>query len=158
MRTRLYWSKCTLKRSESEPVDTFWVEATNFEAKQLIFPHCSARQIESSLAYALRDHELSYLFSNPALAYCFLVAQDLSSIEPFAVYYPFSPMWDAYSPFRSIEENQLASLEDLKTIIPIVINTKTQPTKSTLLVSQTHLKIEIDRNLELNCQKMNQLL
>ena len=158
MRTRLYWSKCTLKRSESEPVDTFWVEANNFEAKKLIFPYCSARQIESSLAYALRDHELSSLFSDPALAYCFLVAQDLSSIEPFAVYYPFSPMWDASSPFQSIEEHQLSSLEDLKTIIPIMINTKTEPTKSTLIVSQKPLKIEIDKNLELNYQKINQLL
>ncbi len=158
MRTRLYWSKCTLKRSESEPVDTFWVEANNSEAKELIFPYCSARQIESSLSYALRDHELSCLFSDPALAYCFLVAQDLSSIEPFAVYYPFSPMWDARSPFQSIEENQLSSLEDLKTITPIAIKTKSQPTKSTLLMSQTPLKIEIDRNSQLNCQKMNQLL
>lgn len=158
MRTRLYWSKCTLKRSESEPVDTFWVEANNSEAKQLIFPYCSARQIESSLAYALRDHELSLLFSDPALAYCFLVAQDLSSIEPFAVYYPFSPMWDARSPFQSIEENQLSSLEDLKAITPIVINTKIEPTKSTVRVSQTPLKIEIDKTAELNYQEVNQLL
>ena len=137
MRTRLYWSKCTLKRLESEPIDTFWVEANNIEAKQLIFPYCSARQVECSLNYALRDHELSSMFSDPVLAYCFLVAQDLSSIEPFAVYYPFSPMWDAHSPFQSIEENQLTSLEDLKTIIPVVIDAKIELPKSNVLVNQT---------------------
>ena len=135
MLTRLYWTQCTLARSESQPIDTFWLEATQKEAEALIFPYCSARTIAKSQAYGIRDREIALKFDCRARSYCFLIAQDLSTIEPFAVHYPYSPMWNARSPFKKIVESYFATLEDLKNFVPIIAPSKTVLSKKEDVVS-----------------------
>lgn len=125
MLIRLYWSQCTLKRLETEPIDTFWLEATKHEAENLVFPYCSGDLIAKSQAYGIRDREIALRFSNPSRPYCFLIAQDLTTIEPFAVHYPYSPMWQSHSPFKEIVERHITTLEELKSLIPSMHHPKT---------------------------------
>lgn len=120
MLIRLYWNQCTLARLESEPIDTFWVEATQQEAESLIFPYCSPDIIAKSQAFGKSDRAIAARFGNPSHSYCFLVAQDLSTINSFPVYYPHSPMWEAYSPFKKIAEHHINTLEELKTFVPSI--------------------------------------
>jgi hypothetical protein len=50
----------------------------------------------------------------PPHPFCFLVARDLSSIDPFEVHYPIHPMWNAYSPFESMRPKKIERLEGLE--------------------------------------------
>lgn len=118
MLVRLYWNQCTLTRPENQPIDAFWVEATENEAKNLVFPYCSADIVARSQMYGARDREIAAQFGSISRPCCFLIAHDLSTIKPLAVHYPYSPMWNAYSPFRKIAEHHIDSLEKLVNFIP----------------------------------------
>lgn len=50
----------------------------------------------------------------PARPFCFLVARDLSLIEPHPVHYPFHQLWNAYSHFREMPERSIDELTELK--------------------------------------------
>lgn len=138
MLTQLYWANCTLARSEAEPIDSFWLEATKEEAHNLVYPYCSAETIiqsktfgESQLPFlsargAVKLNEEVTTIINPLLKYCFLVAQDLSTIKAFPVYYPYSPMWQIHSPFQGITTQKISDLQKLKEIKAIALSTKAQ--------------------------------
>ncbi|MEP0812705.1 hypothetical protein [Coleofasciculus sp. FACHB-SPT9] len=118
MLVRLYWSQCEYRNFQwgATPVDSFWVEATYEEAEKAIFPFVTPEAIEKSKNYAKRGQEIAAQISNPPKPYCFLVAKDLSSIAPFDVHYPFSSMWNGYSPFEEFSECHIETLEQLKNL------------------------------------------
>ena len=116
MLTQLYWNNCTLARSESQPIDSFWIEATKEEAETLIYPHCSAETIAQSRLYGEGDREIAAKISDATRSYCFLIARDSTTVKAFPVYYPYSPMWEAHSPFKKIAPQKLGNLSELKNI------------------------------------------
>lgn len=115
MRIRWYWQNCD--KWSREPVMALWVEATQEEAEIYIFPSLESSKVIDSKNLAEQFKELAAHMGNPARPFCFLVAQDLSSIEPFPVHYPIHQLWNAYSPFDEIPEITITSLDELRNLV-----------------------------------------
>jgi hypothetical protein len=116
---RFFWPNCKHrgKEGEAEPLDSLWVEATKKEAERDIFPRiCSEARAESKKLAKQYAHVAKEM-ADPPRPYCFLVAKDLSSIDPFHVNYPVHHMWNAYSPFGEFPEHRINDLDELKTFI-----------------------------------------
>jgi len=118
MLIRCLWRNCDYRDKEwgATPIDSFWIEATHEEAKAAVFPYLSPAAIGESHEFAERGKHIAEQIGNPARPYCFLVARDLSSIDPFHVHYPFHQLWGAYSPFETIPELHIEALEKLEDI------------------------------------------
>lgn len=119
MRIRLFWPKCDFRnRSKgTEPRDAYWVEATPDEARTYVFPHLTAEQQARSEQEAKRSWDWASFEGDPPRAFCFLVADDLSTIVPYFARYPVHQFWDAYStPFASFEERWIQSLDEILTM------------------------------------------
>lgn len=54
---------------------------------------------------------------------CFLISRDGAVIEAHPWHYPFSGLWNAYSPFRAIAETVVASVADLRAIVAVLEET-----------------------------------
>ena len=114
-----YWPKCEYRnrRWGPEPIDSYWLEATKEEAEKHVFPLIDRAKIQ--LAHQMADRSTGHChatikqFDRP---YCFLVAVDLSSIEPFEANYPVANLWNGYSPFRKIAEKHISELEVIKSM------------------------------------------
>ncbi|WP_338421229.1 NADAR family protein [Nostoc parmelioides] len=115
---RVYWPQRDC-HNKTEPIDSFWVEATDEEAQKAIFPFLTPEVIEQSKTHARNGEIIASQIGNPPRPYCFLVAQDLSTIDPFDVHYPFHQMWGAYSPFRELAEFHINTLEELTIFMPL---------------------------------------
>jgi hypothetical protein len=115
MIVRCFWPSCDFRHKQwnASPIDAFWVEATHEEAIQSVFPLLSSELQSESEQLAARCENLEETDSQTPRLFCFLVARDLSSIDPFEVHYPFHHLWNAYSPFRSIPERTITSLQEL---------------------------------------------
>jgi hypothetical protein len=115
MLVRLVWRDCGYrgKRWGAEPIDAFWVEATAEEAEAEVFPLLRPEQVAESRKRSEEGRSIADRIGSPARPFCFLVARDLSTIAPFHVHYPFSPMWNAYSPFRPMPECWISRLEEV---------------------------------------------
>ena len=116
MLIRLYWRACTFrgKKWGAAPVDAFWVEATEAEAKACIFARLSPDALTEATQMVERLTDAAA--QNLARPYCFLVARDLSQIDPFPPNYPFHHMWNGYSPFREMPAIEIAALDDVRDI------------------------------------------
>jgi hypothetical protein len=114
---RLFWRDCRYRHNEwtATRIDAFWVEATLEEAEAAIYPRLTQERVAESKALAERWAE--HAKSRSQTSYCFLVARDLSSIDPHAFHYPFHHMWNAYSPFAEMPERKIEQLEELATIV-----------------------------------------
>jgi hypothetical protein len=106
-------------------MDAFWVEATAEEAEANVFPRLQPQQVAESQRVAEQHIDLAEHFASreaargvpaPPRPFCFLVARDLSTIDPFHIHYPVHQLWNAYSPFRKMPEREIAGLEDLASI------------------------------------------
>lgn len=116
---RLFWGgddNYRGKRWVSEPVDAFWVEATADEAEAVVFPHLQAAAVDESRDLAEDLQNVAEQLGTPARPFCFLVARDLSFIDPFPARYPYHQLWNAYSPFESMPDRMISSLEELQTL------------------------------------------
>jgi hypothetical protein len=115
MVVRTYWPSCDYRQKKwgARPIDAFWVEATREEAVEAVFPMLSPELRTQSERIAGEHARLAGEISRPPRAYCFLVAWDLSSIDPFHVHYPFHQCWNGASPFRAIPERTITSLGEL---------------------------------------------
>ncbi len=118
MQVRCYWPKCTNRGNSTDApaVDAFWVEATQEEAQSSVFPLLTAQQITESRRLAEQFGDVAKALGAPARAFCYLVACDLSSVDPRPPHYPVHQLWNAYSPFRPIPETTIADLGDLRSI------------------------------------------
>jgi ribA/ribD-fused uncharacterized protein len=115
---RVYWPRCHYRNfQKAEPIDAFWVEASYEEAQKAVFPFMTPEAIERSKTHAKDGESIAFQIGNPPRPYCFLVAKDLSTIDPFEVHYPFSHMWNGYSPFQGIVEYRINALEELKDFV-----------------------------------------
>lgn len=119
MIVRCFWRNCSFwsKSQKNAPhLDAFWVEATKDEADTSIFPLLKPLQVERSELLALKFKTVAADMGNPDHPSCFLVARDLSYIEPLEPHYPIHQLWNAYSPFESMQETILDNLEILQNI------------------------------------------
>ncbi len=118
MLIRLFWPACTFgnKNWGAEPVDAFWVEATQEEAEAGIFPHMEPAAVGESRALAERSKGMAAKTEDAARPFCFLVTRDLSRVDAFPANYPFHHMWNGYSPFREMPGVEIAALEEVRKI------------------------------------------
>ena len=119
MLVRYYWPnhvKQSGKSGKDVSIDSFWVEATLEEAEKAVFPHISEDARFQSTHTAEELIVIAKKIMQPPHPYCFLVARDMSEIEPNDVHYPFHHMWNAYSPFRKIEMHEIDNLDELAAI------------------------------------------
>jgi len=110
------WENCTYRNGDwgAIPVDAYWVETTKNDAVKHIFPLLVPEARATSLLYGKRGVGVAKDVGKPALPFCFLVAKDLSSIDPHQTHYPFAGQWNAYCPFIEVPEFVINSLEELK--------------------------------------------
>lgn len=116
MRIRLFWPKCDIRNRSwnVEPRDTYWVEATADEARAHVFPRLTAEQQARSEQEAKRGWSKDESKVDPPRRFCFLVADDLSTIDPHFSHLPTHQFWDAHStPFASFEERWIQSLDEI---------------------------------------------
>lgn len=111
---QVYWPQ--RDRNGAKPIDSFWVEATYEEAEKAIYPFLTPEEIERSKTHAKEGESIASQIGNPPCPYCFLVAKNLSTIDPFHVDYPYHQMWNAYSPFKEIAKHHINALEELKAL------------------------------------------
>ena len=117
MLIRWFWRDCDFsdKQWGAKPMDAFWVETTQEEAETSVFPHLQPTTISQSRGLAESSTYMAREMGNPSHLFCFLVARDLSSIDPFEAHYPIHQLWNAYSPFESMPQQiVVASLEELQ--------------------------------------------
>jgi hypothetical protein len=116
MFVRLFWRDCDARgdRAKAQPVDAFRVEATSEEAEAAVFPLLKAGEVARSRTLAEGCRRSAESLGCPPRAFCFLIARDLSTIDPFPVNYPFHPLWNAYSPFESMPARVVVHLEELR--------------------------------------------
>jgi hypothetical protein len=118
LKIKLYWPKCNFinKNWNEEGIDSYWLECTLEEAEKNVFPHLSKIQIEESK----RNWEPKEKGTKDIVIgmdqLCYLVSKDLKSIISFPWYYPYSGQWNAYCPFRRIDECNIFSLDELKLV------------------------------------------
>ncbi len=122
MLIRCFWPKCDYRnrRRGAEPMDCYWLEATLEEAERHIFPLLDEEKVNKAHKLAARGAGIAEMRSEVPRLYCFLVAKDLSSIDPFNVAYPFHHMWGAYSPFREMAERHIGNVEEIKLMMPVL--------------------------------------
>ncbi len=115
MIVRYFWPSCDYRQKnwDATSMDCFWVEATHEEAIQSVFPLLSRELELDSEELAAECEDLAKTISQPLRPCCFLVARDLSSIDPFEVHYPSHQLWNGYSPFRSLPDHTITSLHEL---------------------------------------------
>lgn len=118
MLIRRFWRNCDYRGKSwgAAPIDAFWVEATQEEAEVEVFPRLQSQTINESKELAERYKRIAEEVRNPPRSFCFLVARDLSTIDPFHVHYPFHQLWNAYSPFESMSEIVIANLDELRNL------------------------------------------
>lgn len=118
MRVRYIWRKCTYrgKSWDASPVDAFWVETTEQEARRSVFSALTPHQVEESRQLARQLGNVAAAMGKPVRSFCYLVARDLSSVDPFPSHYPEHQLWNGYSPFEPMPETAVADLTDLRSI------------------------------------------
>jgi hypothetical protein len=84
MIVRCFWRNCSFQKKLQNAglVEAFWVESTKKEADSCIFPLLQPSQVEKSKRLALEFKTVAADMGNPNHPFCFLVARDLSYIEP----------------------------------------------------------------------------
>lgn len=96
-------------QEHDRPVDAFWVECTSKEVTEVLLPRLSADQ-RSELASLQQRKQAGEVNTH------FLIARDLSTIQPMPAIYPYASLWNAYNPFRTIPDLFVATLEAINTI------------------------------------------
>lgn len=108
MLTRVVWPGYA--ESGTAPVDAFWVECTEKEARLLLRPGEDLPQP-------------GCLPGEQTQTYGFLVARDGRFCKPMPWVYPYSGLWNAYNPFRQLDTpvklDSIAQLESISIPRPI---------------------------------------
>ncbi len=117
MLVRWFWPDCAKHRERgADPVDAYWIEAGQDEAEAAVFPHLGSAAIETSHRLAQAFYGIAERMGTPARPFCFLVARDLTFVEPGPVHYPFHQLWNAYSPFEQLAERTISDLTELQNL------------------------------------------
>lgn len=116
MKVSAVWPDCDYLNREwvydrNKAIDSYWVQCSPKEVEEEILPLLTEESVE-----LMKGIEKTYGRSNPhSPDKFFLVAKDLSSVEPFNWAYPFHHMWNAYSPFEKVNEFVIDDLHELAT-------------------------------------------
>ena len=108
MLIRFKWHNCDLCDG-----DAFWLEATEQEAREQVFPLLSSENVAASEKDAHESGALAAMAGNPDHTFCFLVTADLKFIRPFKAGYPFHQLWNGYSPFEKIDSKEIMDLSEI---------------------------------------------
>jgi hypothetical protein len=120
MKIRYYWPRCDLScdnRDREPKVDAYFVECSSQqEVDEKVLPYVPPDKLDEvkRLIERYLDYNRSNL-SGPTCAH-FLIAKNLTFILPHTWSYPIANMWNAYSPFDVVEQIEIESLEDLRTL------------------------------------------
>ena len=123
MRAILVWPNRAAKaKSNTKPMDYFWVECTAEEAEEKIVPRLSEELI-------LRYRDFANVPNTPPPEWSFmrgkrffLVSRDGRDIEPLAWYFPFAGQWGAYCPFRCMRKRKVHDVSDLRDVVVKLID------------------------------------
>lgn len=118
MLIRYYWPKYKLQKRKKEKasIDAFWIECTEKEAKHNVFLYLSQELQQQAENLGKQGKEMAIEDGYPPRSFCFLVTKDLSSIQPFWIYYPFGNLWNGYSPFISLPAQEIKCIEEVLSI------------------------------------------
>jgi hypothetical protein len=111
MLIRFKWQNCDLCDG-----DAFWLEATEQEAREQLFPRLSNETIDASEQLARGSEAFAAIMGCPERTFCFLVSDDLTSIHPFKAGYPVHQLWNGYSPFEEIDPLEIITIAEMKKI------------------------------------------
>ncbi len=111
MYTELYWPGCKARLMDATfgGQDAYFVTCSLEEAERQLFPRLTHEQIRRCTG----DYDPEPKEGIPSDKICALVAVDLSVISAQPWWFPYAGQWNAYSPFRAVEEKERESLEDL---------------------------------------------
>ena len=107
---------CGSMDNDAEPMDAFWVEASQREAEKSVYPMLSQAEVSKSRQLVKEFSHVAGFLGNPDQPYCFLVTRDLASIEPFPSHHPVHNLWNGYSPFKSMPRKVVENLAELRDI------------------------------------------
>ncbi len=103
----------------------FWIGCSEEEAKSIFLPKLSPRNkklyfeiIENTkrMTQEYWDMVMEVLETEEKFYAYFNVSRDLSICFPQKPHFPFANMWNAYSPFRKIDQITINSLDELKSL------------------------------------------
>lgn len=116
----MFWPECEFINGKwsNTPIDSFWVECTEEEAKAKVYPYLSAEE-KNNMQKNITTIKPGNFAGINTENYYFLVSKDLQSIMSFPWFYPYSGQWGAYCPFRKIDEIEISNLEEIKQIITV---------------------------------------
>jgi hypothetical protein len=122
MYIRLYWKDCEYHKScwGLKKQDSYWLECTEIEAQEKIYPLLNQDVVEKSLQL-LESNDGNELYNIIPRYTFFLVSKDISTIMPMPWFYPYSGQWGAFCPFISIETIQIADIYQIRLITPKII-------------------------------------
>lgn len=92
-----------------------WLECNVEEAEKYIYPLLDEPNIQLSKLNREKNIEIKGILDDFMLE-CFLVSHDLSEIIPFPAIYPHHPMWNAYSPFREMNEVNISNINEINNL------------------------------------------
>ena len=112
MITRLIWRKSWINNEK----DSFWVECTDQEVVDHIFPLQSDDDFKKEIEFnrgpsTINGNQNENIYTN-----FFLISVDLKDILSFNWVYPYAGMWNAANPFTEIDKVHFDNLEQLKKI------------------------------------------
>lgn len=111
MLIRFKWKNCDLCDG-----DALWLEATEQEAKEQVFPLLNNEAVATSELCATASKALAELMGRPECTFCFLVSGDIEFIRPFKAGYPVHHLWNGYSPFEEMDPIEVIQLSEIKNI------------------------------------------
>lgn len=111
MLIRFKWQNCYLCGE-----DAYWLEATEQEAREQIFPLLNKDTIDASEELARGSEAFAAIMGRAELTFCFLVSADLTFIRPFKAGYPVHPLWNGYSSFEEINPIEIIKLSEVENI------------------------------------------
>lgn len=111
MLIRFKWKDCDLCGA-----DAFWLETTEQEAREQVFPLLNNETIAASEQLAKESEAFAAAMECPERTFCFLVSGDLTLIHPFKALYPIHQLWNGYSPFEEIDSIEITQLSEIKNI------------------------------------------
>jgi hypothetical protein len=102
------WENCSFLNGEwsNHAITSYWVEVSEKEI-DLVLSFLKAPKDRERLVGEIEDNRLDSVFF-------LLVSKDLASIVCMPHFYPFSPQWNGYSPFKEISSHEIFGFEDLR--------------------------------------------
>ena len=109
MLIRFIWKDCDLCGG-----DAFWLETTEQEASEHVFPLLNDDAVAASRDLAQGSEHLAEMMGQPGHTFCYLVSGEMTFIRPFKPAYPVQHLWNGYSPSVEINPVELRRLSEIK--------------------------------------------